>query len=599
MPTHNEPDPTVGAVPPERMSAEQRSEATILSEASLEDTEGNYRLEAGQIIAARYLLEKEIARGGFGIVFLTRDQQLLSKLVVLKVLRANMLENDYVLQKFRQEVEALTRLDHPGIVGVLDTGTLPDGNPFIVMQYIEGGSLRNILSSQGIEFERAAHIIRTVGRALTFAHEKGILHRDLKPENIMLQSLANDEQPKIIDFGIARVKDSQIAPETTTDIAVGTVSYMSPEQLNRHPLGPTSDVYALGVIAYEMLTGRHPFNPETVFQMSDLQRAGLRVAPTALRPSLPVAAETAIGRALSYDPGQRFQNARDFGDTLADALTANSFSTSKPLAQQETQKLEDEIASVPSGSVRNNVDVTRLPHGAPSPAPPKNKINPVWIAVPLALILVAAAAIWYVKKQNPASPSPQMPGPAAVNTPERQLDFSLVLQRMVNGRPLGKPKQATGQEMYDNGDQFWMTLTSPQDGYLYIINEGSQPREGLPSYNVLYPLGHGPATVAANQRIETPSRNGNGYFFDDKPGMEKMWLVFSANAVPELEAAKNAANTLGVGEIQDAAVVRGLQNFFVNRPGETVTAERDDQNELTRLKRKGDILVHQAQLKHH
>ncbi len=599
MPTKNEPDPTVGAAPPDRMSAEQRSEATILSETALEDTEGNYQLQAGQIIAARYLLEKEIARGGFGIVFLARDQQLLSKLVVLKVLRANMLENDYVLQKFRQEVEALTRLDHPGIVGVLDTGTLPDGNPFIVMQYIEGGSLRNILSSQGIEFERAAHIIRTVGRALTFAHEKGILHRDLKPENIMLQSLANDEQPKIIDFGIARVKDSQIAPETTTDIAVGTVSYMSPEQLNRQPLGPTSDVYALGVIAYEMLTGRHPFNPETVFQMSDLQRAGLRVAPTALRPSLPIAAETAIAKALSYDPGQRFQNSRDFGDALADALTSSSFSTSKPRGEQATQKLDDEVAGVASGSGRNNVDVTRLTNVGSSPAMRKTRIAPVWIAGALGLMLVAAAAIWYATRPDPASPTPQTPGPAAVNTPDRQLDFSLTLQRMVNGKPFGKPKQATGQEMYDNGDQFWMTLTSPQAGYLYIINEGSQPRDGVPSYNVLYPLAHGPATVAANQRIETPARSGNGYFFDDKTGMEKMWLVFSAGPVPELEAAKNAANTRGVGEVQDPAVVRRLQDFFSIQSSRVVTAERDDQNELTRLRARVDILVHQAQLKHH
>jgi serine/threonine protein kinase len=582
------------------MTAEQRSEATILSEAALEDTDGNYRLQTGQIIAARYLLEKEIARGGFGIVFLARDQQLLSKLVVLKVLRANMLENDYVLQKFKQEVEALTRLDHPGIVGVLDTGTLPDGNPFIVMQYIEGGSLRNILSSQGVEFERAAHIIRTVGRALTFAHEKGILHRDLKPENIMLQSLANDEQPKIIDFGIARVKDSQIAPETTTDIAVGTVSYMSPEQLHRQPLGPTSDVYALGVIAYEMLTGRHPFNPETVFQMSDLQRAGLRVAPSALRPSLPVAAETAIAKAVSYDPGQRFQNAREFGDTLADALTSNSFSSSKPRAEQETQRLEDEIANVPSGGAKNNVGVTRLTNASSaSSVKRKGKISPAWLAGALGLVLVAAAAFWYVRLPIPASPTPQTPGPAAVNTPERQLDFSLTLQRMVNGQPLGKPKQATGQEMYDNGDQFWMTLTSQQAGHLYIINEGSQPRDGLPSYNVLYPLASGPATVAANQRIETPLRSGNGYFFDDKPGMEKMWLVFSADAVPELETAKSVANTRGVGEVRDATVVRQLQEFFSRNSSATVTAERDDQNELTRLRGKGDLLVHQAQLKHH
>ena len=245
-----------------------------------------------------------------GVVYLALDQQLHSRRVVVKVLLDEAFQSEYVVQKFRQEVEALSRIDHPGIVGIIDAGELQNGKPFIIMQYVEGVTLRSVISPEGMNLERAAEILKQIGRALAAAHNRGILHRDLKPDNIMLQDLGQgDEQLKIIDFGIAKVKDSVVAPSTSLNLSPGTVGYMAPEQLNGRPITAATDIFSLGVIAYEMVTGRKPFNPETGFELLQMQQTGVRVKPADLRPSLPIKAQEVILKSLSFNPADRFQRA--------------------------------------------------------------------------------------------------------------------------------------------------------------------------------------------------------------------------------------------------------------------------------------------------
>jgi serine/threonine-protein kinase len=223
-----------------------------------------------------------------GVVYLALDQQLHSRPVVMKVLLDEAFQSEYVVQKFRQEVEALSRIDHPGIVGIIDAGELQNSKPFIIMQYVEGVTLRSAISPEGMNLERTAGLLKQIGRALAAAHNRGILHRDLKPDNIMLQDLGHgEEQVKIIDFGIAKVKDSVIAPSTSLNLSPGTVAYMAPEQLNGRPITAATDIFALGAITYEMVTGRKPFNPETGFELLQMQQTGVRVKPADLRPSLP------------------------------------------------------------------------------------------------------------------------------------------------------------------------------------------------------------------------------------------------------------------------------------------------------------------------
>lgn len=236
------------------------------------------------------------------IVYLAQDLQLLSKRVVVKVLLKETSQDPWIRQKFQQEMEAMARIDHPGVVGVLDTGVTPEGNQFLVMQFVEGTTLREAIEPDGMNAGRAAVIIRQIGQALASAHAKGVWHRDLKPENIMLQSLGGEEHVKLIDFGIAGIQNSQFTGEKTQ--VAGTLAYMAPEQLTGQSCA-ASDTYALGVVAYEMLTGKTP----------GTQRQ--------LRPDMSHAAERSILKAMSYRPELRHGEVREFSEELYQALTGD------------------------------------------------------------------------------------------------------------------------------------------------------------------------------------------------------------------------------------------------------------------------------------
>lgn len=275
----------------------------------------------GSMLDRRYLLKRKLGHGGFGAVYLASDEKMMSRLVVVKVMLDERISSEWSVRKFKQEMEALARVDHPSIVGIFDSGQLDNGKPFLVMQYVDGASLRTLVKPEGMDLSRAANIIRQIGRALSAAHDRGILHRDLKPENIMVQTLSDgEEQVKVIDFGVAKIKDSVLGSSTIGEQTVGTALYMSPEQLKAEPMTTASDVYCFAVMAYEMLTGRRPNNPDSAFQLLEMQRAGVRIKPRDLRPNLSPAAEAILLKALSFDPNDRYGKAREFGDALSTAL---------------------------------------------------------------------------------------------------------------------------------------------------------------------------------------------------------------------------------------------------------------------------------------
>jgi serine/threonine protein kinase len=323
----------------------------------------------------RYLIEKEIGRGGIGVVYFARDTQLHSRPVVIKVLLRESLDNEWYKKKFYQEMEALARIDHPGVVGVFDSGEMPDGAPFLVMQFVEGATLRSVITVEGMPYEQVAHIARQIGRALSEAHSRGVCHRDLKPENIMLQALSDGEElVKIIDFGIARIKDSQVASNKETTAVAGTIAYMAPEQLYGKPL-EASDVYAFGVIAYEMLTGRRPFNPDSPYNLLEMQRGGVRVLPADLRPGIPLEAQEAILKALSFDPGNRHARARDFGEDLALALI--------------------ECGIIPAAATQKASQPTLRPPPEVTSTLPRRKRARLYVAIISLVVMIAFAVIAY------------------------------------------------------------------------------------------------------------------------------------------------------------------------------------------------------------
>ena len=287
----------------------------------------------GTTIDQRYLVEAELGRGAMGSVYLARDLELHGRSVVIKVLLQTVSSDPYVVRKFQQEVEALARVDHPNVVGLLGAGQLDNGQRYTVMQRVTGLTLRSQIANEGMSLERAASILKQIGGGLDHVHDNGILHRDLKPENIMLQVL-NDgtELVKIVDFGIAKVRESVVAPTTSHNVSVGTLAYMSPEQLRAgEELTPASDIFSLGVIAYEMITGRRPFNTSSGPHLLELQHKGKCIKPVALRPGLPAEAQAIMLRTLSFNAKNRCQKASEFGNTLERALTTGA---RKPFKQE-------------------------------------------------------------------------------------------------------------------------------------------------------------------------------------------------------------------------------------------------------------------------
>jgi tRNA A-37 threonylcarbamoyl transferase component Bud32 len=212
-------------------------------------------LATGQLLEARYRVEQPLAAGGQAHVYRATDQ-VLGGPVVIKVMRSGSSRNRMLKARFEEEMEALSRIDHPGIVGILDVGDLTDGSPFLVIQYVNGISLRELLHGGPLDPSRVAGILQQLAAALGAAHASGVAHQDLKPENIMVQRLSDGtEAIKLIDFGIAKVDRSALEPLMTTIMVAGTVRYMAPEQFQGEN-SPACDIYALALVACEMLSGQ-------------------------------------------------------------------------------------------------------------------------------------------------------------------------------------------------------------------------------------------------------------------------------------------------------------------------------------------------------
>jgi serine/threonine protein kinase len=563
----------------------------------------------GQLLDERYLIEKVLGQGGVGAVYLARDRKLHDKPVVIKVLLEKSLQNSWVVQKFRQEVEALSRIDHPGVVGIIDSGELADGQPFIVMQYVDGSALRSLMKPEGMDLEKSANIIRQIGRALTAAHDKGIFHRDLKPENVMLQDLGHgEEQVKVIDFGIAKIKDSMVAPSTATNVSAGTVSYMAPEQLSGRPVSAATDVYALAEIAYEMLTGRKPFNPETGFELLEMQRAGVRIKPSDLRPSLSTAADQQILRAISFEPSQRPAKARDFGDELARALNANletiehrdstlppRATAAIPLAARPSTTSEKTIQATFPIDSQATFDRYSASGAAEGPKKPVKRNRPTIILVTLFGVALLAFAGWYglLRKSNRPSDVPA----TAATAPTRELSYSLTVQKMRDGLPYQDQFESSGQEIFENGWKFRLNLSSRQDGYLYLLNEGPSAA-GATTFNVLFPA---PSNNSGNAYVNATEAINTGWMlFDEHQGTEKFWIISSAKPVPELEAVRGVVNEKDQGTISDSNQSNAVRAFLTaHQSSSKPELEKDKGNKQTNVRGNGETLVNQIELEHH
>ena len=276
----------------------------------------------GSNIGGRYRLKSVLGRGGAGVVYEACDEQVAGRRVVVKLLHDYWSSEDWMRRRFREEAGVLTRLDHPGIVSLIDAGEIEDGRLFLVLPFHEGRTLRDVLAAGPLDAAFAARILREIGEAVGYAHAQGVVHRDLKPENVLLVRRADGEHPLLIDFGIAQVGDPAGPRQTTTHL-LGSAFYMAPEHL-MGKAEAASDVYSLGVIAWEMLTGARPFDSPSPFALRELQRKGVGDAFYRLRPDLGTAVGRLLTRALAFDATRRPAPVTAFTAELADNLQAGA-----------------------------------------------------------------------------------------------------------------------------------------------------------------------------------------------------------------------------------------------------------------------------------
>src|ERR671935_945476 len=270
----------------------------------------------GEVVTGRYVLEELVRAGGMSSVFKARDT-LLERRVALKILHPHFTDDEQYVERFRREARAVASLSHPNIVTILDRGE-DEGRQFLVFELVEGQTLADVLREEGrLPVRRALEIAIQVARGLAFAHEQGLVHRDVKPQNVILNG---DGRAKVTDFGIARSLDVQGV--TQSGAVLGTSNYIAPEQASGQPVDRTTDVYSLGVVLFELLTGEVPFPGESFVAVAMQHVSEAPPSLLEVRPDVPARVAHAVARALEKDPAARFPTMDAFAAELQACLAA-------------------------------------------------------------------------------------------------------------------------------------------------------------------------------------------------------------------------------------------------------------------------------------
>jgi len=314
----------------------------------------------------RYKVLSELGRGAMGVVYKAEDPNL-DRTVALKTIILEAEGRDEYRKRFFLEAKAAGKLNHPHVVTTFDCGD-HDGMAYLAMELVEGTDLRTRLTSEGVTSLQAVEIARQVADGLAYAHERGIVHRDIKPANIMLDAQG---RAKIMDFGLARMRLAD--HKTSTGMVLGTPRYMSPEQIAGQPVDQRSDIFSLGIVLYEMLTGTRLYSGEDIHQVQHAIMQVEPVPPTRVVPGLPAMLDFVVARALKKDPAVRYQDAREL---VADLTTC--------LAELRSQEH--------SGQVGDGSRTVKLEPSNPQEAPPASAIA-VDTRLPLSRLLDNGAAL--------------------------------------------------------------------------------------------------------------------------------------------------------------------------------------------------------------
>jgi len=336
----------------------------------------------GRVLDGRYLVEKVLGEGGMGIVYRAKHTAL-GKPLAVKVLRAEVSKDQEIVQRFRQEAQSATAIGNEHIIDISDFGTLPDGSTYFVMEFLDGIAVTTAMEiDRPLPAARTVRIAKQICTALGAAHQAGIVHRDLKPDNIYLVKRSNDSDfVKVLDFGIAKVGGAT-SKLTRAGQVFGTPHYMSPEQCAGTNVDQRTDIYALGVILYEMVSGRVPFDADNLMGILTKHLYENPIPPRELPPptDVPPALESVIMKALEKKPELRYQT---MGEMRADLERVEQGIT--------PQAVRDAVDRASAGSVREGTQRTGISVGVGEPAGTAKKSNMLPIALGGGLLLVLLA----------------------------------------------------------------------------------------------------------------------------------------------------------------------------------------------------------------
>ena len=547
------------------------------------------RLTNGQQLGS-YLILKKLGAGGMGEVYLAKDSRL-DRTVALKVLSPDVSSDKRRMQRFWQEAKVASSLNQPNILTIYEFGEVSDLT-FLATEFIDGQTLRDCLRKQRPKLGEILDIAIQVLAALDAAHEASIVHRDIKPENVMIRR--RDHVVKVLDFGLAKVTEKrpsvlveneselEAATEykTAPGIIMGTINYMSPEQAQASAVDVRTDIWSTGVMIYEMVAGSMPFSgatsSHTIVQILEKDPAPLTKVATG---NVPDELERIVGKAMAKDPDERYQTAKDMLIDLRSLkkhldVRAEIDRTSSPEVERVT------VASEP-----------------PQAAEKKRVLLIALAAMVLATVAIFAVSIWRSRREKTNAPV-VTPASTPVATGERTLTYWITVQKFRDGRAYGDAFPLAGEINFEADYQIRVHIRSPQPGYLYIFNEGPANASATPEYNVVFPsktANKGSSFLAAGDVVQIPEKSW--LQFDKQQGVEKLWLVFSQEAVPELEAMKQFASEQTKGLITDVAQNKAIQNFLTNSSLPKAGAEKGET--LTTVKAAGKLVVYAVKLEHH
>jgi serine/threonine protein kinase len=575
-----------------------------------------------------YRIEQLLGRGAMGMVYLARHT-LLRDNVAIKVMPAELTADPDFLRRFLREGRAARAIHHPNAVTVHDLRMSSDGIAYMVMEYVDGTTLRGYLHGRGpLPPSEVLTIMGPIASALDVAHARGVVHRDLKPENIMLGTVRGEPVVKLMDLGIAKMfaaTDSTHGAPTALTVPgqiMGTPPYMSPEQWGELPedggtdIDARADVYSFAVILFELFAGWKPFSGQS---LQEFRREHVsKVAPPlhTVVEGIPAAVSAVVARALSKDRGERQATAGQVVAEMKAALASGvgedrtllasnadletmvrqaAGTLTKSESRTSAAGTPNEIATSSHGPDRATIQAGASPLSAPTTGR-DSRLSGRALAggVAVALLGTAAIASWIWGSAD-GSPRTEEPAVVAPAPPERSLEYVLVTQKYRGGKAAGDPFASDGRRIYDTDFRVRFDVTGAQDGVLFILNEDPKPDEetGLPRYSVLFPdatVDGGSPRLAAGRPVRTDEIG-----FDAQKGTEKVWLVWSAEPAPPLDGLARLDLERDV-HVTNPVLAAALRDMLAAAPKSE--ASTDEDTKRTTVRGRGPLLVHLLKLQH-